>query len=173
MAKKKSKAPSTAPATATAKKKPTISYTFKWLNQDVADAVADDISSVRFNKKGENPTHEYQTHVMGGFTCDNDLCGARGWFSKKVSIVIKGYPDNGYYAVVFNQRCKSCQQLGTLNLHKESYIERVAYRLRKWAGVEVEAPTQPGPRGLPHEDKLCEGCKAGYCMKGYAGKKLV
>jgi hypothetical protein len=36
----------------------------------------------------------------------------------------------------------------------DSYVERVAYRLKKWCGVELERP------------EFCEGCKAGHCGEG-------
>jgi hypothetical protein len=54
-----------------------------------------------------------------------------------VIIQIRGYSGNGYNAVVFNQRCRSCDWLGALTLDEKSYIDRVAYRLKKWAGVAV------------------------------------
>ena len=48
----------------------------------------------------------------------------------------------------------------------ESYAERVAYRLKKWCGVEVEPPHyNPEPKGPPHEIELCEGCKDGHCAE--------
>lgn len=72
---------------------------------------------------------------MGRFTCNNDGCFKKGWASRKVAIFIRGYPEKGYSAVVFNQRCESCNRLGTLTLDKNSYLERVAYRLKKWVGV--------------------------------------
>ena len=45
-----------------------------------------------------------------------------GWGSKKVAILIRRYPKNGYNTIVFNQRYKSYNQLGTLTLDKELYI---------------------------------------------------
>jgi hypothetical protein len=68
---------------------------------------------------------------MGKFRCNNNGCSNRGWGSKKVTILIRGYPENGYNAVVFNQRCMSCNGLGTLTLDENSYVKRVAYRLKK------------------------------------------
>lgn len=103
---------------------------------------------------------------MGKFKCNNKRCSARSWSSKNVAILIRGYPENGYNAVVFNQRSKSCNELGQLTLDKDSYVERVAYRIKKWAGVEMEPPHYAGKIGPPYEGELCEGCKAGYCGEG-------
>lgn len=47
-----------------------------------------------------------------------------------------------------------------------SYAERVAYRLKSWKGVRQERPPFKGKANRPHENKLCEGCKAGHCIKG-------
>ncbi|KAF1993398.1 hypothetical protein P154DRAFT_450316, partial [Amniculicola lignicola CBS 123094] len=64
----------------------------------------------------------YSTHVIGKFKCYNNTYSKDGWASKKVAILIRGYPRNSYNALVFNQYCKSCTQLGTLILDKELYI---------------------------------------------------
>ena len=48
----------------------------------------------------------------------------------------------------------------------DSYAERVAYRLKKWCGVELERPEFSGQSKGPHEKKFCEGCKAGHCSEG-------
>ena len=146
-----------------------ISFIFPSLHQDVSNAVSDAIASTWFNKKNSDKDSyvEYSTYVMGKFTCNNDDCSKNGWGSKKVAILIRGYPENGYNAVVFNQRCRSCNRLGTLTLDKNSYIERVAYRLKKWAGVPVEEQHYAQKTGLPHKSELCEGCKRGYCQQRY------
>ena len=82
-----------------------------------------------------------------------------------MSILIGGYPGNGYNAIVFNQRCQACNRLGILTLDKDSYIERVAYRLKKGAGVRVDEQYYVGKEGPPHKPELCEGCKRGYCPR--------
>jgi len=102
---------------------------------------------------------------MGRFTCQNDGCATSGWSSKMVAILIRGYSENGYNAVVFNQRCKTCNKLGDFTLNKESYVERVSYRLKKWAGVQVEQPHYTEKTGPPHLRDFCEGCKQGYCQQ--------
>ena len=158
MAKKKSSNP---------QRNTNISFMFPSLHQDVSNAVADEIASTWFNgKKNDKHFHtEYSTNVMGKFTCNNDDCSKKGWGSKMVAILIKGYPGNGYNAVVFNQRCASCNRLGTMTLDNNSYIERVAYRLKKWAGVPTEEQHYVGKKSLPHKFELCEGCKQGYCQQ--------
>ena len=149
------------------KQEPRASYTFPWLHRDVSKAVSVEIGSTWFNNKGtkKDANNEYSTKVMGTFRCDNDGCSTHGWGSKTVAILIRGYPDNGYHAVVFNQRCRSCNKLGTLTLDKNSYVERVAYRLKKWGGVRMEVQHYTGQVGPPHERELCEGCKRGHCQQ--------
>jgi len=81
-----------------------------------------------------------------------------------VAIFIRGYPGNGYNALVFLQRCESCNRLGKLSLDNNSYVERIVYRLKKWAGVTVAQPDYRSADGRgPHRSDLGEGCKAGYC----------
>jgi hypothetical protein len=142
---------------------------FPWLHQDVSKAVsAAEVCPRWINTQNdhEDSNNKYSTNVMGRFTCSNDGCPTRSWSSKTVSIWIRGYPENGYNAVIFNQRCKDCNQLGDLTLDKNSYVERVAYRLKKWAGVLMEQQHYAGKGGRPpHMRELCEGCKRGYCQQ--------
>jgi hypothetical protein len=79
--------------------------------------------------------------------------------------VIREYPNNGYNAVIFNQHCHVCNELGNLSIDKDSYVERVKYRLKKWAGVQMERPHYVKKKGLPHKRDLCEGCKVGCCRQ--------
>jgi hypothetical protein len=78
---------------------------------------------------------------------------------------ISGYPKGCYNAVVFNQRCRSCKKLGNLTLDKEAYVDRVAYRLKNWAAIEMESPNFNSKKGLPPDSTLCESCKRGVCQK--------
>ena len=125
------------------------SLMFPSLHQDVLNAVSDTLASIQFHEEDSDSgsNNEYSTCVMGRFNCPNDACSTGGWGSKKVAIRIRGYPGNGYNAVVFNQRCQSCNRLGNMELDKSSYVERVAYRLKKWAGVVVERPIYTPKKG--------------------------
>ncbi|KAJ1323590.1 3CxxC-type zinc finger protein [Microdochium nivale] len=142
--------------------------TFPYLHDQICSAVSEDNVSPKWvERDGDNSrdhNEEYSTNVMGKFRCANKSCSSHGWSSKVVAIVIRGYVDDGYNAEVFNQRCLQCDQLGAFTLHEQSYIERVAYRIKKWAGVEVEPPIYAKKKTEPHEKEHCEGCKAGYCQ---------
>jgi hypothetical protein len=141
-------------------------FTFPELHQRIAEAVAPTITSTWFNPIIEAHFNtEYETNVMGNFTCENKRCRKSQWSSKVVAVWIKGYPRSGYNAMVYNQRCKSCDRLGSLKLDEESYVERIAYRLKKWAGVTVEMRPFSGTSKGPHEIEHCEGCKAGHCSR--------
>ena len=61
----------------------------------------------------------------------------------------------------------SNNKLGALTLDEHSYVERVAYRLKKWAGVRMEQMRYAGKGGLPHRSDLCEGCRRGYCQQSH------
>jgi hypothetical protein len=143
------------------------SFMFPSLHQNVVNAVPDRIVSTWFHEKDSDrdSNNKYETHIIGRFKCSNNACSERGWGSKMVAILIRGYPRNGYNAVVFNQRCKSCNQLGTLTINEESYVDRVAYRVKKWAGVPMKQPSYAPSKGPPHESSLCEGCKRGVCRQ--------
>ncbi|KFH42532.1 hypothetical protein ACRE_067530 [Hapsidospora chrysogenum ATCC 11550] len=145
-----------------------FSFMFPSLHDEIVDAVTEDMGEPWFNHD-EDDVHadnEYATHVMGRFTCDNPTCSKGSWGSKKVAILIQRYRNNGYNAIVFNQRCGSCNALGTFEIDEKSYIERVAYRLKKWAGVRMERQPYSTKKGLPHRRELCEGCRLGYCQEG-------
>jgi len=140
---------------------------FPELHQDVLDAISGAMNPPKFtnrNRDDDDINNEYSTNVMGNFKCYNHHI-TRLWSSKVVAIVIRGYPGNEYSVVVYNQRCRSCNEMGTLTLDENSYVERVAYRLKKWAGVTMEEPFYEEKKGLPHKIELCEGCKAGYCQR--------
>jgi hypothetical protein len=137
------------------------------LHQTIANAVFEHIGSTTFheNDSDEDSTKDYSTFVRGVFTCRNHACPGAAWASGKITIVIRRYLENEYNAVVFSQRCKLCKQLGKLKLEEESYVDRVSYRLKKWAGVELE-PHNYTPRVMPpHKAHLCEGCRRGVCRE--------
>lgn len=140
---------------------------FPSLHDNVAQAVSETVGPIWFCEKHDNSKFEeqYETHVMGRFWCTSPTCAGKGWTSKKVAIVIKGYTENGYNAIVFKQRCKACNRLGSLKLDEQSYIDRVAYRIQKWAGIQMEKQPFSEKKGLPHKRDLCEGCKQGVCRE--------
>jgi hypothetical protein len=140
------------------------SFTFPELHQRISEAVAPGIASTWFNNNMDAYFEEdYKTCVMGKFICDNNRCRKNGWSSKLVAIWIRRYPRSGYNAIVYNQHCKSCGRLGIFKLDEESYVDRIAYRLKKWAGVPVEKPPFHIKIHVRHESDLCEGCKVGNC----------
>ena len=142
-------------------------YVYPGLHKDVAEALSDKVTNVWYRGKRSKAVaeNEYQTHVMGKFTCSNGACQTTGWGSKKITIIIRGYSANGYDAKVYNQRCRSCNELGTLTLDESSYVDRVAYRIAKWAGLYVNQHHHSAREGPPHRQDLCEGCKAGVCQR--------
>ncbi|RAK82048.1 3CxxC-type zinc finger protein [Aspergillus fijiensis CBS 313.89] len=120
----------------------------------------------RFHSKGDDfAPHTYDTNIMGRFSCLNDECGSTGWSSKKIAITIRMYTGDKYNARVYHQRCQECKRLSQPILD-DSYAERVAYRLKKWSGVKMEAPVYGGESNGPHIRSLCEGCKVGHCSEG-------
>lgn len=143
-------------------------FTYLAFHQNIAEEVFPEISSVWFqeDESDESFCKEWFTHVMGIFICNNGACKSQLWVSRKVPIEIRGFKDNGYNAFVYNQRCKSCDGLGTFVLDKNSYVERITYRLKKWAGVIMPLPYYGPKKGPPHETDFCEGCKRGKCREG-------
>ncbi|KAK0624134.1 zinc-binding domain-containing protein [Immersiella caudata] len=145
-------------------------FMFPQLDEAVQLAVDDAIPSLWFNHENDEDDEgdkDHPTSLMGDFVCTNRSCPKPGWSSKKVSVWIRlwNHPrPGGYNAVVYNQRCSSCNCLGTLALDEQSYVDRVSYRLRKWAGAVVTAPLCSGFSRGPHVEELCEGCKHGHCV---------
>ena len=135
------------------------------LHKDILNSVSEHITVLQFhqNDSDEEVIKDYSTYVKGSFRCYNRACSMDGWRSGKVTILIRKYRDGAYNAVVFKQRCEECDRLGTLNVDKKSYIQRVAYRLLKWAGVALEQPAYRTRKTPPHKAHLCEGCKRGIC----------
>ncbi|KAM7213104.1 Zinc-binding domain containing protein [Rhypophila decipiens] len=154
-------------------KKPTI--ILPHLHKDILTSLNGAISPEPVYTRPDSKDHKvvaetYPTNIVAFFTCTNTPC-AKGasWSSGKVAIVIRRFnlPTTGglgYNATVYNQRCKSCNELGAMNIDKEVYVERVAYRLKVWAGVPVERrPFNGNKETPPHRKDLCEGCKRGVC----------
>jgi hypothetical protein len=108
----------------------------------------------------------YDTSIIGHFDCNNPNCKSSGWDSIKVAITIRRYLNKKYNAKVWHQRCMSCDRIGELTLDVKSYVDRVAYRLKKWSGLDPDIPVYSGTAKGPHQKKYCEGCKASHCREG-------
>lgn len=137
------------------------------LHSQVSDLLAAEQLVLRFNslENGDDATHEFDTNIQGRFVCRNKACDSSGWGSKRIPITIRMYRDQQYNATVYHQRCKACDSLSRPILDG-SYAERVAYRIKKWSGVEMELPPySEGESKLPHRADLCEGCKSGHCRE--------
>ena len=139
------------------------------LHKGVDALLTEDLLSFEFNEAdNENEcTDTYDTNIMGVFKCPNKACTTKKWSSKIIAVTIRQYTRNRYNARVYHQRCKKCGYLGCPELNN-SYAERVAYRLRKWSGVEMGPPPYSGRQesNRPHQRSLCEGCINGHCRKG-------
>ncbi|KAJ6280724.1 zinc-binding domain-containing protein [Bipolaris maydis] len=135
------------------------------LHNEVSDLLYVDNLSFSFYEKDDANSciNEYDTNVMGRFTCSNTACLAV-WTSKQIAITIRRYLDGGYNARVYYQSCKRCSTTSEPKLD-DSYAERVAYRLKKWSGIQMELPPFSGLSNGPHRSDLCEGCKQGHCSK--------
>ncbi|KAK0723623.1 zinc-binding domain-containing protein [Apiosordaria backusii] len=148
--------------------------TFRHLHNAILSNLNNMLQPRPYFKRGNNEVlnnckEKYSTFVMASFTCENQQCSKTGWKSGKVGILIRGYQNNGYHAIVFNQRCATCKQLGDLKLDQSSYIDRVSYRLKKWAGIDMGRPEWREKKDTPpHKSHLCEGCGRGYCERSGA-----
>ena len=137
---------------------------FPELHAEVSTRLEEDGLSFDFHTAdtARNSTEVYDTNIMGDFVCSNDDCASNGWSSKKIAITIRMYPGKQYNARVYYQRCRSCRQLSKPTLDT-SYAERVAYRLKKWSGLQLDIPYYSNESKGPHQSWLCEGCKNGHC----------
>ncbi len=141
-------------------------FMYQTLHDDVSRLLEEDDLNFDFNEHDDtrNCTKEYDTNIMGRFICRNHACNSNGWSSKKIAITIRMYRGAQYNARVYNQRCQKCNRLGEPRLDG-SYAERVAYRLKKWCGIEMDPPSYSGQSKGPHQSTLCEGCKNGHCTQ--------
>lgn len=137
---------------------------YQSLHDDVSRLLEEDDLHFDFHENDDTATciKEYDTNIMGRFICRNRECASNGWSSKKIAITIRMYPGAQYNARVYNQRCHECNRLGRPRLD-DSYAERVAYRLKKWCGIEMDKPPPSRQSKGPHQSDLCEGCRDGHC----------
>ncbi|KAK6514621.1 hypothetical protein TWF281_004819 [Arthrobotrys megalospora] len=139
-----------------------------YLFEDYHDRVSEEVDNVVFIANTESYDRAGRTNLTGRFKCSNQTCG-KGWSSNIVATVILGFDRGGgklgYCAQVYNQRCKRCEELGIMDLDEDIYIERVARRLKIWRGEFVPDRREGRKDTPPHEEDLCEGCKAGICQR--------
>ncbi|KAH7245277.1 zinc-binding domain-containing protein [Fusarium tricinctum] len=146
------------------------------LHEEVAEKLEEFQLDYSFNLNDDDvaKVRHYDTHIMGRFACNNKKCKKSGWSTKQLAITIREYTRDRYNARVYLQRCKRCKSLGQLKLNEESYIDRVAYRIKKWNGIEMELPMWSRTSERPHEEDLCEGCADGHCAeRGFDRIELV
>ncbi|KAJ4251413.1 hypothetical protein NW762_011395 [Fusarium torreyae] len=154
--------------------KPKAWSMFPDLHGQVSTNLDEDGLDYSFNNNDDDYSsiNDYDSSIMGRFSCRNHKCSTNGWSSKKIPITIREYPGDRYNVRVYHQRCRQCKSLSRPKLDEKSYIDRVTYRIKKWNGVEVEAPVWSGKTNAPHEQALCEGCKDGHCemkTRGFVG----
>jgi hypothetical protein len=137
------------------------------LHENVSRSLSANGLSYEFHNidNGYDCIRSYDTNITGRFKCRNRSCKTDGWSSKVVAITIRSYTGARYNARVYHQRCGKCHNLSRPCLDK-TYMERIAYRLKKWNGLQVEAPVYKVNNNGPHYSNLCEGCKAGHCSAG-------
>ena len=136
------------------------------LHDDVSRLLEEDNLHFDFheNDDAKGCIKQYDTNIMGRFICHSQICGSSGWSSKKIAITIRMYPRAQYNARVYSQRCQKCNSLSKPRLD-DSYAERVAFRIKKWCGIEMDTPNYSGQGKGPHLSDLCEGCKDGHCSQ--------
>lgn len=135
------------------------------LHDDVSDLLHENNLVFSFHEKDDEVscTNVYDTNLMGKFVCSNKKC-TNVWTSKQIAITIRRYPNQRYNARVYYQACERCRTTTEPQLD-HSYAERVAYRLKKWCGVQLVPPPFSGDSNGPHRSELCEGCKHGHCSR--------
>jgi DNA-directed RNA polymerase subunit RPC12/RpoP len=134
------------------------------LHEDVSELLVPDGLLVRFYGVGgfEDCIESYETNIMGQFDCLRRSCAVKRWSSKMIATTIRLYRDKQYNAIVWHQQCRRCKSTGRPILDG-TYAERIAYRLKRWFGVEVEVPYYSGQSKGPHQESLCAGCRHGHC----------
>jgi len=136
------------------------------LHDEVSESLAEDGLTFQFFKTDDarSSIKSWDTNVMGKFKCHNPKCKNDGWSSKRIAITIRMYNGRKYNARIYHQRCIKCKLISRPELN-HSYADRVAYRLKKWSGIQQDVPTYAGRSERPHEVKLCEGCRLGRCSQ--------
>ncbi|KAI1116692.1 zinc-binding domain-containing protein [Nemania sp. NC0429] len=133
---------------------------------EVSRLLNEDNLRLQFHHHDDNNSciKTYDSNIMGTFECHNPNCENITWSSGRVAITIRMYSGERYNARVYHQHCLRCYSMSEPTLD-DSYAERVAYRLKKWSGVDLNPPPYDKKEGPPHESRHCEGCKAGHCLQ--------
>jgi hypothetical protein len=134
------------------------------LHNYVAESLSEDDLEYSFRHHDTNSgiKREYHTNIIGYFTCPRDL---HKWHSNSIAITIREYEDDSYNVLVYHQLCSKCKKSTRASLDKLSYSDRVAYRLKKWNGIQAKQLVREVERNGEHKEELCEGCIKGHCGK--------
>ncbi|KAM0190390.1 hypothetical protein ACHAPI_009378 [Fusarium lateritium] len=156
-----------------AKTEPPKSSMYPDLHYYVAESLdEDDLEySFRDHDTKTDIKREYHTKTIGKFICGKATCTHK-WDSNSVAITIREYEDKSYNALVYHQRCSRCETSTRADLDKLCYADRVAFRLKKWNGIEAQQLSRQVEHKGPHKEELCEGCKTGRCGKKKSARKF-
>ncbi|RGP64962.1 hypothetical protein FSPOR_7576 [Fusarium sporotrichioides] len=155
---------------------PQKSSMYPGLHNHVVESLEDLDYTFRNHDTKVDIKRQYDTNIIGKFECpkcQRSQGRFHTWHSNCIAITIWEYEDNSYNALVYHQLCSKCKRSTRPTLDKLSYSDRVAYRLKKWNGIEaIPAVRKVEPNG-DHKEKLCQGCKKGHCSKKkWAGKGI-
>ncbi|KAM0339752.1 hypothetical protein ACHAPU_010792 [Fusarium lateritium] len=156
-----------------AKIEPPKSSIYPDLHYYVAESLdEDDLEySFRDHDTKTDIKREYHTRTIGNFTCGKHTCGHK-WSSNSVSITIREYEDKSYNALVYHQLCSRCRKSTRADLDKLCYADRIAFRLKKWNGIQAQQLVREVEHNGPHKKELCEGCKNGLCGEKKVSRKF-
>jgi hypothetical protein len=138
-------------------------------HRDVLFTLKEHGLSFKFHNDDDSASciENWDTNIMGRFSCRNGDCISLGWPSKTIATTIHLYPNARYNARIYHQRCIRCKTPGRLEEVDDSYVERVSYWLKRWSGIKVRAPQRSFQKSrAPHQKDLCEGCRVGHCRLG-------
>ena len=117
-----------------------VSSMFPLFHHAVVNAISDELTWTWFHKgdSNDNYNNNYSTHVMASSNAPTIPGSIHSWHCKKMAILIRGYPGNGYNAPVHNQPRRTRNRLGRICDNEKSYVDRVAYRLDGTAILSLE-----------------------------------
>lgn len=98
------------------------------------------VPDVAFCLKNAPGDEEAQLKLSGSFQCPNFVC-SREWTSNKVILLVRRFSTKSekpkaleYCALVYNQRCKICNNLGLMEIKDDEYVQQVSRQLKIWKG---------------------------------------